>query len=230
MIHRITKHTTLALLLAASVAACDNTAGPGAESSILLSRGGSTAPSLSTAALASFSIDGAPSTAGATLSSVPLGSVSSIQVKIHRVQALPASRDENQDAGWISLEVDPVSGGEFDLMALSEAGVQLARGELEEGTYSSVRLFVESASITFSSPVTIGAGPMARTYEAGEAYPLTIPSSKQTGIKVPTAGFVVTETTGDVVTLVFDAGVSVQAVQALPTGVQMSPVLTARSN
>jgi hypothetical protein len=228
MIRRITKHSALALLLAASVAACDNTTGPAAESSILLSRGGSATASLSAAALASFSIDGASLGSETTLSSMPLGSVRSIQVKISGVQALPADRDEGSEGAWISMAV--TSGGEFDLMQLSEAGVELAREDLAAGSYAGVRLFVESASITFSAPVTIGAGPAARTYAADEAHPLTIPSGAQTGIKVPTVGFVVSETTGDVVTLVFDAGASVQAVQVLPTGVQMSPVLTARSN
>jgi hypothetical protein len=218
MFRRITRNSAVAVALALSVSACEST-GPGGETTILMSR--STATSLSSDAL--FSLGGE-----ANLASVPLGSVSSIDVEISAVHALPVNANENTEAAWVALDV--TGGGSFDLMNLSEAGVVLARGELDAGEYKSVRLMVKSATITFSQSVTVGGSPTARTYVAGEAHQLTIPSAAQTGIKVPTAGFSVSETTGDEVTLVFDAAASVQSVQALPTGVQMSPVLTSRSN
>lgn len=220
MIRSISRNSALALALVMSVAACDSAIGPANESSIILSRGGSSS-ALSTSVLASFSGD-------ASFASVPLGSVSSIKVRITGVQALPASQDEGEEGAWVSLDVN--AGSEIDLMALSESGVEIASGELAAGTYGNLRLMVDNASITFNAPVTVGGGPAARSYEAGQAYPLRIPSAAQTGIKVPTASFVVTETVGDVVKVVFDAGASVQAIQAIPTGVMMSPVLTARKN
>jgi len=226
MIRRITKSSTLALLLAGSVAACDNATRPGAESVVLLSGNASASFSLGAEALASLSDGGAMLDDG-SLASLTVGSVHSVHVRVTGVQALPANLDENSEAAWVSLSVQ--GGGEFDLMQLSVAAVELARGELEAGTYRSVRLFFDEASITFHTPVTVGAGPAARTYEAGEPYPLTVPSGAQTGIKVPSAGFIVTEATGGEVSIVFDADASVQSVQALPTGVQMSPVLTARN-
>jgi hypothetical protein len=219
MFRRITRNSALVLGLALSVAACENTAGPGGEATVLLSRSGSTA--LSMEVLASLSGD-------ANLASVPLSSVTSIDVVVSGVDALPANQDENSEAAWVSLGVN--GGGSFDLMKLSEAGVVLARGELAAGDYGNVRLKIASATITFNQSVTVGGSPTARTYAADTAHQLTIPSSAQTGIKVPTAGFSISETTGDEVTIVFDAAASVQSVQALPTGVQMSPVLTARSN
>ncbi|CAN5669754.1 hypothetical protein BH23GEM6_BH23GEM6_26110 [soil metagenome] len=219
MFRRITRHSALALGLALTVTACENSAGPGGETTILMSRSAST--SLSSEALFSFTGD-------ASLASVPLSSVASIEVVISRVDALPANLDENSEAAWVSLDVS--GGGSLDLMKLSEAGVVLARGDLDAGDYRSVRLMVSSATITFNQSVTVGGSPNARTYAADVAHTLTIPSAAQTGIKVPTAGFSVSETTGDEVTVVFDASASVQSIQALPTGVQMSPVLTARSN
>jgi hypothetical protein len=225
MIRRITKSSTLALLLAGSVAACDNATRPGAESVVLLSGSASASFSLGAEALASLTDGGAMLDDG-SLASVTVGSVHSIHVRVTGVQALPANLDENSEAAWVSLSVQ--GGGEFDLMQLSVAAVELARGELEAGTYQGVRLFFDEASITFHTPVTVGAGPAARTYEADVAHPLSVPSGAQTGIKVPTAGFVVTESTGDVVTVEFEAAATVQSLQALPHGIQMSPVLTAR--
>jgi hypothetical protein len=220
MFRRQLVHPLGALALSLVLAGCEAPVGPGSESTILLSSGSGTS--------ASFSMLAAGALAGGEekISHASVASVGSVVVKITAVQALPAHRDENDHAGWISLPVH--AGAEIDLMKLSETGIELARGELAAGTYSNVRLRVEDASITFKAPVTIGGAPSAKTYEADKAYPLTIPSGSVTGIKVPTAGFVVTESTGDVVTLVFDAKASVQAVQALPTGVQMSPVLTSR--
>jgi hypothetical protein len=220
MFRRILVHPLSALAFTAVLAGCDTAVGPRSESTILLSSGSGSS--------ASFSMAAAGALVGGEekVSSASVASVGSIVVKITAVQALPAHRDENDSGGWISLPVH--AGGEFDLMKLSETGVELAKGELAAGTYSNVRLMVEDGAITFKAPVTIGSGASAKTYEADKAYPLIIPSGPQTGIKVPTAGFVVTESTGDVVTIVFSADASVQAVQALPTGVQMSPVLTAR--
>jgi hypothetical protein len=219
MTQRITRSTLALLLLAASAAACDGITAPGKQSTILLSGGSDLSPSLAMVALSSYE-------SSFSSGSVSIDQVAAITLTVTHVQVLPANQDEENDASWIGLDV--TAGAQIDLMALSESDVELAKGNLSEGSYQSVRLFFENASIVFNEPVAFGSGPEPHLYAANEAYPLHIPSGDQSGVKVPTAGFQVTAESGDVVTLVFDGDASVQAVQALPSAIQMSPVFTAK--
>ena len=145
---------------------------------------------------------------------------------VTRVQALPASADENVESAWVSFDVS--HRGTINLRTLpttAETGMQLAKGELPAGSYKNVRLMLdmdgpEAPSITFNKAVEVG----PKGYAAG-TYPLEIPSAAQSGIKIPSAGF----TVGETVTLTFDGSTSVANVVANPKGVKMSPVLKARS-
>ena len=59
--------------------------------------------------------------------------------------------------------------------------------------------------------------------------PLRIPSSEQTGVKIPGADFTIDAETGTEVTVMFDEGTSVQNITITGAGeVIMNPVLTAR--
>ena len=217
---RIRQYAALGLALTLPLAACDDSTGTSRQTTVLLSQGSSAAaslaPSFSTAVLS----------ASAAAGKVSLDDVSAIQVTVTKVQALPASADENAESAWVSLNVS--ERGAINLRALpadAGSGIVLAKGELPAGDYRNVRLFLdmdgaEAPSITFNKEVTVG----PKTYPAG-TYPLDIPSAAQSGIKIPGAGFAV----GETVMLMFDGSTSVANVVANPNGVKMSPVLKARS-
>lgn len=215
-----TRLQALALVLSLAATGCDQLGtGPDrGETSILLSQSSSASASLAP----SFAISALSEMAGP----VALSDVKSIDVTITKVQALPASADTSSEAEWVSFDV--TTPGTVNLLALpatAESGIQLARGELPEGEYRSVRLFFsEGATVTFSRDVTVAGGPAARTFVADSVYPLEIPSAAQTGIKVPTAGF----TVGSTVAILFDGSASVKKVIATPKGVRMPPVLSAK--
>lgn len=166
----------------------------------------------------------------AATGNVPVADVQSVEVTITRVEALPRNEDEDAEAAWVSLDVTADS--RVNLLALptaTEGGINIARGELAPGTYGNLRLFVENATVTFAKTVQFGGGVAARTYAAGTAYPLRIPSSEQAGIRVPSVTFTVAEDAGAEVTVLFESGASVQSIQTTGIGLQMSPVLTARN-
>ena len=213
--HRIRQYAALGLALALPLAACDDSTGTSRQTAVLLSQDGSASAVLSAAVFST-------SAAG----KVSLDDVSSIQVTVTKVQALPARADESAESAWVTLDVR--ERGMINLRALpttAENGVLLAKGELPAGDYKNVRLFLdmdgdEAPSITFNKEVTVG----PKTYAAGK-HPLEIPSAAQSGIKIPSAGF----TVGETVMLMFDGSTSVANVVANPNGVKMAPVLKARS-
>lgn len=138
-----------------------------------------------------------------------------------------ADGDEDQSAtgGWVSLKV--ASGTRIDLLALpsaAQSGLQLARGELAPGSYGNLRIRYDEATITFALDVSVGGGPMAKTYAAGQPYPLQIGGGK---IRIPTSGFTVAEDAGETVVITFDGSATVRTVVATPVGVRMAPVLSA---
>lgn len=196
--------------------------GSTSETRVVLSGG----TSASTALLPALSIGGASFAAGP----VTLGSVSSIDVTITGVQALPVTGDTANEAEWVSLDVAaPTRVNLIALPTTVESGIQLARGTLLAGTYGNLRLRYSDATITFSRDVTIpGGGAEGTTYVANTAYPLEIGGGTQTGIRIPTAGFTVADSVGATVAVSFDAGTSVKKVIATPKGVRMVPAMTAK--
>lgn len=167
------------------------------------------------------------------MSPVDLDAVSSIVVRVDRVQVHRAGDDADETDGngdgdggegepaWIDLSVEAQ---DVDLISDLSGGqtLTLAEGELPAGEYDQVRLFLEGATITFSEPQPVpGAGDGEITDAA-----LSIPSVARTGIKIPGAGFTVEEDDPTTVEILFEAGTSVQNIVITGTGdVKMTPVL-----
>jgi hypothetical protein len=213
----------LGAFLVAGAAACDST-GPTRTGEVTVAL--STSGAFGTLAYGDVDVT---LESGAT-GNVSLSIVESILVTVTRVDVMGPTGDEEGTRGWVSLNL--VTPAPFNLLQLPSElgdGMLLARGELEAGAYSNVRLFVENATITFSSDVTIGGGPQARTYAAGEPHALRIPSATQTGVKIPMAGFTISEDEAADVVLVFDPAASVQTVNATQSFIIMSPVLNVKS-
>jgi hypothetical protein len=135
-------------------------------------------------------------------------------------------------ASWVTLELaegtlvinfaePPPEAVEADASA-NGSMLEIAAGELPGGTYKNVRLLGE-ATITFSEDLTIGDA----EHLAGEAYPLEIPSSASSGVKVQTRKFPVDEGGTTTVTIVFDGPESVKKIQLKPGGAKMVPVMRA---
>ncbi|MDQ3555617.1 MAG: DUF4382 domain-containing protein [Gemmatimonadota bacterium] len=212
----------LGATLALPLAACDIGTGPnsGGQTQVFLAQGSSGS---SQNLLPSMFLASASAQMGGNVS---LSAVSSINVTITQVQALPANGDTANENKWVSLDVS--TSGAVNLLALpaaAEIGIQLARGDLPAGSYGNLRLRYSEATITLKEDVTVG----GFTYAKNKAHPLTVSSGAQTGIKIPTAGFTVTEDSAAAVTVVFDGSASVQGIQAAgPTGIRMTPVLTSR--
>jgi hypothetical protein len=208
--------------LVIGLAACDST--------------GPTRTGTAHVALATQSEAGAPSegtfslmTADGSAGNVSLAAVANITLELMRVEATRNVGDDEGTSGWFALELQaPGSINLLQLPSEEETGLLLARGELEPGAYTNVRLFFVNATITFNQPVTLGSGPAAVTYEADVAHSLRVPSGAQTGVKVPTAGFTIAEDEESTVVLVFDPATSVQSISATPNFLIMSPVLTAQ--
>jgi hypothetical protein len=102
------------------------------------------------------------------------------------------------------------------------SGLEIAAGELPAGTYKNVRLLGE-ATITLSEDLTMGNA----EFVAGEPYPLEIPSSESSGVKVQTPKFPVDEGGTTAVTLVFDGPASIKKIKLNPGGAKMVPVMRA---
>lgn len=218
-----------ALLLAVGLTGCDDTTGLDREArtvSVRMSQAAGTAD----ASLAGLRASIGETTVSAD--NVPRDAVDAVNLTIVEVQVLPSTPDTaaDEDGAWISLDVE---GGTatvnlLDLPAGDGAGVTVASGQLEEGTYHNVRLFFEDAEIVLDDSVTIGGGPGGqggRTVEAG-THDLFIPSGAQTGVKIPTAEFTV-DADGAAVDVLVDTDASIQSINMTGTGLLMTPVLSA---
>ncbi len=135
-------------------------------------------------------------------------------------------------ASWVTLELvegtlvinfaePPPEAVEADASA-NGSMLEIAAGELPGGTYKNVRLLGE-ATITFSEDLTMGNA----DYVAGEPYPLEIPSSASSGVKVQTPKFTVDEGGTAAVTIVFDGAESIKKIKLNPGGAKMVPVMRA---
>jgi hypothetical protein len=135
-------------------------------------------------------------------------------------------------ASWVTLELvegtliisfaePPPEAVEGDASA-NGSMLEIAAGELPGGTYKNVRLLGE-ATITFSEDLTMGSA----EYMAGEPYPLEIPSSESSGVKVQTPKFAVDDGGTAAVTIVFDGAESIKKIKLNPAGAKMVPVMRA---
>lgn len=147
-------------------------------------------------------------------SSVDPADLASLELVIDRVEA-----HRTGGGAWTSVDVEPVT---IDLAAIAPGtAVEVAAGALAEGNYNAIRLFLQSATVTFLSDVTVG----GETFLAGQPYPLEIPSVENNGLRVPTAHFTVGAGEESVVVL-FDPAATTASVTATGSGVvRMSPVL-----
>ena len=190
---------------------------------------------------------------GVPLPGDPLGSVQSIlitvdRIEVHRVgsddsdqpedaasegsesegsgaegEGEKATEDEDEGSGaWIS--VDLVAGGvTVDLVGMSPQ--EIASDAVPGGTSPKLRLFFSSSTIPFSDEVTVGGAP---PYEAGIAYDLVIPSGANTGIKVQTGFFDLSNGETETVDVVVDLANSVKNVTANQNRVMMTPVIVGK--
>ncbi|MCK5412143.1 MAG: DUF4382 domain-containing protein, partial [Gemmatimonadetes bacterium] len=153
-------------------------------------------------------------------------------------QAEEQTEDGDQSGGvsgasWVTVELAegttlvinlaelPPEAVEADAGA-NGSGLEIAAGELPGGTYKNVRLLGE-ATITFSEDLTMGDA----EYVAGEPYPLEIPSSESSGVKVQTPKFSVDDGGTAAVTIVFDGPESIKKIKLKPGGAKMVPVMRA---
>ncbi len=168
-------------------------------------------------------VDGGPSASiaaaivSASAAPVSFGQVASLELVVDRIEA------HREDGGWESLDIEPVT---IDLAGIEAGTVEpLAAGGLPEGTYDNLRLFLQSATISFSEDVSTG----NHVFTAGELYDLVIPSAQNTGLKIPTAHFVVeaaAEGATESVVVLFDANGSTASIGTTGSGkVRMRPVL-----
>ncbi len=179
----------------------------------------------------------------AVLAGVPLESVQSILITVQRIEVHRVGSDDDDEAegegsesegadgtedddegsgAWIS--VDLVAGGvTVDLIGMSPQ--EIASDAVPGGTYNKLRLFFSSSTITFSEDVTVDGG---SAYEADTVYELEIPSGGNTGIKVQTGFFDVSDGETETVEVVVDVANSVKNVTANQNGVKMTPVIVGR--
>lgn len=200
--------------LALVLAACGDGVGPegSGEMNVLLTGSSSSAQS----ALVSVSAN------SSTIGEVSLDEVVSIEVEITGLQAILASESEEDEGAWVDLALSSSAATSVDLMALPAGGVMIASDQLAAGSYSNLRIFFSSATITLANDVTVG----TETFAAADSpHELFIPSGEETGIKIPLFGVQVNGEAAADVAVAFDEEASVQTVAATGTGLLMSPVL-----
>ncbi len=163
------------------------------------------------------------SVADGSYAPIDAGNVTSLTMQVDSIQFLLAVEEGVEDAGgWITLVLagDVVTLDLASLPPAFEAPLVIATGEVDAGSYQSVRLFVSDAEIVFIEDVSVG-----RTIfdKAPEIHAVTIPSGAQTGLKTDMA-FMVDGSTD--VNLLFAAGATFQNATATGNGtVILSPVL-----
>lgn len=218
---------TISLALAALLAGCGDGTGPAGSGSVQvnMASGGS--------ASGAVQVSTSLTPPGARAGVVSLSQVESVEVTVNRVEVLRVGADSASadSAGpWVALQVE---GGSqtVDLTDLpSGDGVTVASAELDPGDYRNVRLFFSGATVTFTEDVSFpGGGQGGRTFEAGTAHELTVPSGAETGIKVNTGSFTVDDETGATVNLLADTDASVDGIVVSGQGLIMKPVLTGRA-
>lgn len=207
----------LAVLLGAGLTACSDSTGPegSGTATIQMARLGS-----SSASMAASVVGADPRMAELTVEEVDAINVIVDRVEAHRV----GSEQDSTPGGWFGIAVEET---DLDLKALStEQALTIASDTLPAGTYDQVRLFLAGATVDFADGVDPdGDGPIAESEDGVE---LRIPSSEQTGLKVPDASFTLEAEATSEVTILFDEGTSVQNITFTGAGeVILNPVLVA---
>lgn len=213
------KYSLLAVVATVAVGACDDATGGGDT--------GQARIFMSTTNLAGGAAEVAANATGA-MGSLRVSQIDSMFVRITGVSALRSNADTADAAGgWVTIQLADSGGKRINLLRLPAMGgdsISLARGELAPGTYKNIRLTFDSASasVVLKENVTVG----NHEFLKATLYPLRVPSGV---IKIPTAGFVISEGSASGITLVFDAGTSVDRITATGSGkLQMSPVIHRR--
>ena len=171
--------------------------------------------------------DGFASVADGSSKPIDAGNVTSLTMQIDSIQFLLAVEEGVEDAGgWITLVLagDVVTLDLASLPPAFEAPLVIATGEVDAGSYQSVRLFVSDAEIVFVEDVSVG---RAIFDKAPQIHAVTIPSGAQTGLKTNMA-FIVDGSTD--VNLLFDEGATFRSATATGSGIViLSPVLGSKS-
>lgn len=217
--------TALALFaVSALLAACDSSTGPdGGAATVFMARSSTTS-----AAEAGSTNSSADEVNGA--GPITLSMVDSVMVRVTAVEVARAGTDTASGSSWTRLSLEGEGGKRINLLALPREGsdsVKIARGDLAAGTYNHIRLIVDDsdARITLNTDVT--AGVTSRITKG--SYALRLPSAAQSGLKLQTGSFTVSEDVSAGVTLVFDAASSIGNITVTGNGTfQMSPVLRSR--
>lgn len=124
----------------------------------------------------SVSVDvGGPASVRVLLTDAPIDYVEAAMVDIGRVELLPADDGER-----IVLSDDGTDGPVNLLELQNSVTMMIADADIEAGTYSQLRLIVESASVELKSPYLFVDGDSVKS--------LTVPSGAQTGIKLNLTG------------------------------------------
>lgn len=212
------------LALTAAVAAGCGTVSPDGTGNVQV-----TIQKIASATATQALADGFASAADGSYVPIDLDNVQSFTVQITSIEFLPVTADEENDAAWIRLPLDPAVALDpavtLDLLALPTGGdspIVIAAGPVDEGAYSMVRLLVSGGTIVFDTDFSVG----QFTFDmAPDDHPVTIPSGVQTGLKTDLA-FTVGEGGGTEVSLLFDEGATFQNATATGSGkVILTPVL-----
>ena len=211
------------LAVVALAAACDSSTGPdGGDATIFMAR---------TSATASAEL-GSNSTADYVNSAGPitLAMVDSVMVRVTAVEVARAGADTASGSAWTRLALEGEGGKRINLLALPREGtdsVKIARGDLAAGTYNHIRLIVDDSDARITLNQDVVAGVTSRITKG--SYALRLPSAAQSGLKLQTGSFTVSEDVSAGVTLVFDAASSIGNISVTGNGqFTMSPVLRSR--
>ena len=157
--------------------------------------------------------------------------VEALTIRITTIEFLPQGSDEADNGHWVTLDLgSPVLLNLMSLPTESESPLVVASGTVEVGTYANVRLYTDSASVSFKGPISLGA---AEDFDAGVDYPVDIPSVDQTGINTDITFTVEADAEGTAndVSLLFNAGSTFNNISATGTGrVTLTPVIHERGD
>lgn len=234
---RLLLRTAAAAAVAAALpilAACegDATVGPAASGNYRVTLAGTD----DGASAARTSAEGEDGVRAATLSRESVDAVELVleAVEVYRLNADTTGSDTTQgpDARWVRLEVvsDSDDGDSasvvLDLTELpgDSAGIEVAAGDLESGTYEGLRLRFSGAELVLSDSARLGDGGAAATYGPG-TYDLFVPSGAQTGVKLPSVRFTMTDDDAETTTVLADTDASIRNINITGRGFLMTPVL-----